>query len=233
MILNTIVAESLNYISEELEKKLINNEKKEEIIAKVVSDIFKEHKKVIFNGNGYSEEWKKEAIEKRKLWHLKTLPEAVKEMSSEKNINLFTKMGVLSKTELLVQQHTLFENFSKTITIEADCLQSMAQTYILPSAMEFKKNFYSSIDSNIQKEYYNNINHLIDTLILSIQNLEKTRQKSKLFSDEDQAFEHSMYCRNELMQSMNEVRIICDLLENIIDDKLWPFPKYSEILLMK
>jgi len=234
MILNSIVADSLNYIADELAKEIKPDRKLEDAVSAVVARVCKVHKRVVFGGNGYSEEWKREATEKRGLWHLRTLPEAVAQMASEKNTALFEKLGVLSKTELLVEQHTMYEIYSKSMAIEADCMLAMVQSGIVPVALEFKSKLAASVDLKepAQEKYLSGFNKAITSLLDSVEKLKESRRHSKKFGEE-QFFEQCVFFRSEVTESMANLRGVVDSLENIVDDRLWPFPKYSEMLFLK
>lgn len=236
-ILNAIVADSLEYVAAELEKEAAAAklaQPSQDVINSVVSRILKEHKRALFNGNGYSDEWRQEATEVRKLWHLKTLPEAVREFSSEKNVTLFERCGVLSKKEVLIQQATMFENYCKTIQIESDTLYNMVQTYILPAVLEYKKTVVAALDiaDASQKQYSTAYTTLVSRLLTHLAALKEKKTKAKAFHEEE-AFEQATFYRNEVYDAMVALRAISDELETLVDDKLWPFPKYSEMLFLK
>jgi len=226
MILNAIAAESLNYIADELEKEM-KTKSKDAAVTAVVGRIFKEHKRVIFDGNGYSNEWKQEAA-RRGLVNLRTLPEAVEQMSSLKNIELFSSISVLNLTELKVQQHTIFEIFNKTIDIESDCMLTMVTAHILPVVLEFKRSAAQSLDLKepIQQQYLDSINSLVTRLISAIEEQKNVLQSARGFH-EDQLLDQSKFYRNEVMDTMIKTRTVADSLEKICDDRTWPFPKYS------
>lgn len=237
-ILNTIVADSIDFVSAELEKEAKNAGLKApntDVINAVVTRILKEHRRAIFNGNGYSDEWRKEATDVRKLWHLKTLPEAVREFSSDKNVTLFERHGVLSKKEVLIQQATMFENYSKTIQIEAETEYNMVQSHILPAALEYKKTVVGSLDEKdpVQKEYLDRYSALISKVLTGLNVLKEKKNLAKSLHDEDKAFEQATLYRTEVYDSMTALRVVADELESLVDDKLWPFPKYSEMLFLK
>jgi len=233
-ILNSVVADSLNYIADLLEKEIGAERKLEDCVSTVIGRVLKEHRRVLFAGNGYSEEWKKEATEKRGLWHLRTLPEAANEMSSEKNVELFAKLGVLSKKELLVEQHTLFEIFSKSIAIEASCMIAMVQSAVLPVVFEFQQKLMASMDCSdpVQEKYVSNYKKKVSLLIETLESLKEKNEGAKIMG-EDNLIEQSTFYRNEIMDAMDHTRSICDSLEDLVDDRLWPFPKYSEMLFLK
>jgi len=233
MILNTVMAESMNFVSDELEKLLKSGMKLDLAVHAVVSKLLKEHHRVVFNGNGYSDEWRKEA-EKRGLPNLRTTPEAIAVLSAAKNVEIFEKTGVLNKRELMSTQTIMYENFSKTVAIEAECTVTMAQTYILPVALEHKRNVAAAIDNTdaVQSKLLKDCNKWITDLINNIETLKAAKEQAKKFHEEH-LHEQAMYYRKEVMDAMAAVRTVCDTLETVVDDKLWPFSKYSEILFLK
>jgi glutamine synthetase len=144
-------------------------------------------------------------------------------------------LAILSKKELLVQQHTIYEHFSKTIAIESDCLLDMLRSHVLPAAFEFRGKLAQFVDPKEQRQvdHLNHVSKLVSDLIAAIEQQATVQQKAKEFDSEEHAHEQATYYRNEVMNAMAESRRISDLLEKVIDDKLWPFPKYSELLFLK
>jgi len=231
--LNAIVAESLNFIADELERFTANNMKLDIAVQSVVSTILKEHKRCIFNGNGYSEEWRKEAAN-RGLPNLRTTPEGINALSAEKNIALLEKLGILTKREIHSTQHIMFETYSKTVAIEAECLSSMVSSYIVPAAFEYKRNLVASVDPKepLQAKQLDLVNKGISTLLQNIEDLNKVKETARNISEE-KLFEQATFYRNDVMDVMAKTRAASDALEVVVDDKLWPFPKYSELLFLK
>lgn len=233
MILNAILADSLHFMADEIEQGLKSNNNVEEVVPAVVKKTLKEHQRAIYNGNGYSQEWVEEA-KRRGIPNLATTPEAVQQMASEKNVKLFEKLDILTAKELHSMQHVNFEIFIKHVNIEADCLYMMANSYVLPTALEYKQRLMSTLDAAdpVQAEVLANYNRLVSRLIVSMRKLNEVRTKAKEF-DEDKLFEQSSFYRNQVMDAMADTRAACDQLEMEIDDKIWPFPKYSELLFLK
>jgi len=233
MILNTVMAESMNFVSDELEKLLKTGMKLDVAVHSIVSKLLKEHHRVVFNGNGYSDEWRKEA-ERRGLPNLRTTPDAIAVLAAPKNVEIFEKTGVLNKREVLSTQTIMYENFSKTVAIEAECTLTMAQSYILPVALEHKRNVAASIDNAdpAQSKLLKDVNKWITDLINNLETLKNVKEQAKKFHEEH-LHEQAVFYRNEVMDAMAAVRSVCDSLESVVDDKLWPFPKYSEILFLK
>lgn len=233
MILNTVMAESMNFVSDELEKQLKSNLKMDFAVHSIVSKLLKEHGRVVFNGNGYSDDWRKEA-ERRGLPNLRTTPEAIGVLSTPKTVELFEKTGVLNRREVASTQTIMYENFSKTVAIEAECTVTMAQTYVLPVALEHKRNIAASVDSAdpVQAKLVKDVSKSVTDLVNAIDALKGVKEQAKKFH-EDHLHEQATFYRNEVMDAMAATRTVCDTLESHVDDKLWPFPKYSEMLFLK
>jgi len=231
--LNAIVAESLNFIADELERYTSQNMKIDIAVQMVVSTILKEHKRVVFNGNGYSDEWRKEA-ESRGLPNLRTTPEGINALSAEKNVALLEKLGILTKREIISTQHIMFETYSKTVAIEAECLTTMASSYIVPAAFEYKRNLAAAVDPKepLQAKALDIVNKGISTLLGSIEELTKVKDQARHLNEEH-LFEQATFYRQQVMDAMAKTRAASDALEVVVDDKLWPFPKYSELLFLK
>jgi glutamine synthetase len=136
---------------------------------------------------------------------------------------------------MLVQQHTLYENFSKTIAIESACLLDMATSYILPAAFEFRSKLAQSIDIKCPRQvaHLESVSKLISDLLGALENHKIAQEKAKEIDAEEHPHEQATLYRTEVFDCMGVTRHLCDSLEKVVDDKLWPFPKYSEILFMK
>jgi len=235
MLLNCIFSDSLNILSDLIEDKIKQCPKEpvEELVRDIIKTTLKEHQRAIFNGNGYAAYWIEEA-KRRGLPNLATTPEAIEAMAAEKNIQLFEKLAVLNRKELLSMVHVNYEIFSKHVAIEADSLHSMASAYVLPTALEYKQRLLATLDpkDNLQAKLLEKYAHQVSALLQGIHDLDAARRKAKEF-DEEHLHEQATFYRGAVMTAMCHVREACDTLEEVIDDKLWPFPKYSEILCLK
>lgn len=232
-VLNTIVAEVLEQIADRLEKaKDVNAE-----VQKIVQEIFKNHKRIIFNGNNYSDEWVKEA-EKRGLPNICSTVEAVSCFILDKNINVLEKHGVLSKAELESRYEINLELYIKTINIEALTMLEMAKRQILPAVIEFSTMLGTSIntikaaspnaDISAQTELLNEVCTLLASFKKNIHLLEaKTDEASKMHGN---TYKQACFYRDEVFKQMASLREAADKLETIVDEKIWPFPTYGELL---
>jgi glutamine synthetase len=238
LILNTIIADSIRYLRTEIKTTMEKDGISfNDAVQTVVQKTLKQHYRVVFNGDGYSQEWRDEA-KRRGLPNIPSTAEALRALSEEKNLELFESLGVLTRAELKSRQHILFENYNKTIHIEAKSLISIAQTSILPAAMSYQKRVADIITSiqqadpkaqvNNQKAHLSEVVGEVEGLINAVASLKKSLSEYP----EDDA-EQATYLYNEVCSKMGDVRAHCDKLETIVDDDLWPLPKYSEMLFLR
>ena len=233
VFLNTAVAEELCQFADELEK---SKDFQKDIQALVLKTI-KEHKRIIFNGNGYDDAWVKEA-EKRGLSNLKSTPEALVHILDEKNKKLLEKHGVYSESEIVSRFEIHNESYSKVINIEAETMLDMAKKYILPVGSKFagkladtiasKKAVCDAADVTYETEMLTKVSSLTSEIYKKVQQLEKdVRDVKKLSGD---ASKTAFFYREHVFESMNELRISADELETIVPKELWPFPSYGDLL---
>ncbi|MBP0982236.1 MAG: glutamine synthetase III [Oscillospiraceae bacterium] len=229
-VLNTIVADSLKLFADELEKADDFQSALHDLLVKTI----KEHRRVIFNGNGYGSEWPVEA-EKRGLPNLKSTVAAVPCLTDKKSVELFTKFGVYSEVELHARQEINYENYSKIINIEALTTSDMAKTEILPAVMKYAKDICDmaaskkavGVDPAVEVAIANKVNTLTISLNEKIDVLNAAIVKAQGISDiPEQA---KVYC-DEVFVAMQSLRAVADELETIVGEEYWPFPTYDELL---
>ena len=231
-ILNTIVAESLDYISDYLEGK----DDIDKALNEVLKKILKEHKAIIFNGNNYAPEWVEEA-ESRGLLNLKSSAEALPHYTDEKNIKLFEKHGVYTKLELESRKEILLEKYCQTINIEALTMLEMVKKDIIPAICNYskdltegalaKKNLSSDIDVSLETSLVSKISSLSACLSKKTSELDKVLLDAKDIEDSE---ELAKFYHDTVLSQMNEVRAIADELETIVGKGYWPFPTYTDLL---
>jgi glutamine synthetase len=224
-MLNTIVAESLDYLATELESALKTKKDFNTAVQEIVSKTIKEHQAVLFNGNCYSEEWKKEAA-KRGLPNLVTTAECLPLINGKKAADLFGKYKIFSKTEVDSRHEIYAENYVKTIHIEAESAIEVAGTMILPAALNYKTMLAQAATTKLQKELLTGLDALIDALIEKHQNLKKVVSGIP----EGEAQKTADYCCSKVIPAMLSLRETADVLEESVDDDLWPLPTYTELL---
>jgi len=232
-ILNTIVAESLSQIADRLEKA----DNFDEELQLLLKEIVEKHKRIIFNGNNYSEEWVKEA-EKRGLPNIRSSVEAIPALIKEKNVKLMEKHGVLNKAELESRYEISLENYVKTINIEALTMLDIAKRQILPASVNFATKIAESINSvkatglnvdiSAQTGLLEEVSSLISEFKKNISELENAvNEASNMNSD---SYSKACYYRDVVFTKMGILREIGDKLESIVDAELWPLPTYADML---
>ena len=230
-ILNTVVADVLKEFADELEKA-------EDFTATVHDLIHKtyvEHKRVIFNENGYSEEWIKEA-EKRGLPNLPTMVDAIPALTYDKTIETCERHKVLCRLELQSRAEIHYESYIKQINIEARTMIDIASKQILPAVIKYKgsvANSLSSIkeiggDTSVEQELLNNITENVKLFYQNLKILEQETEKAHHLQCSNQ--EQALFYRNHVAKAMEELRKPADELEMLVDENIWPFPTYGELL---
>jgi glutamine synthetase len=235
-VLNTIVAESLDYIATELEKGTAGGKKLEDAITALLPVILTDSKKVIFNGDGYTEEWHAEAA-KRGLPNLKTTVDAIPMIIRKDSIDLFAKYKVFSEKELQSRYVIFSESYVKTITIEANMMVMMAKTMILPAALRYQGEVATTVsatkavgvDCASTVEALKDLSTTVTGFYAAIAALEKANDHHA----EGDAYAHAKYCRDVVVPKMADLRTLGDKLETLVADDLWPIPTYREMLFIK
>lgn len=232
-ILNTIVAEVLSEVADRLEKAANVNAEVKAILTEFVT----KHKKVVFNGNGYSDEWVVEA-EKRGLPNIKTTVEAAKALISEKNIAVMEKHSVLSRVEMESRYEIELENYIKTINIEALTMIEMAKRQILPAVIKFATSLANSIntikatgvaaDVSAQTDLLTEVSTLTASLKKNIAVLEEAVEKAA--NAHGDTYEQASMFRFDVFEKMGYLREVADTLETLVDKELWPMPTYGDLL---
>jgi glutamine synthetase len=235
-VLNTIVAESLDYIATELEKATAGGKSLGKAIQDLLPGILKESKKVVFNGDNYTAEWHAEAG-KRGLPNLKTTVDAIPEIVSKESVALFAKYKVFSERELQSRYTIFCENYVKTITIEANMMVMMARTMILPAALRYQTEVAQAVtatkaagvENSAQLEHLKDLSGVITKFQGSIASLDHAVNHH---GDGD-PFAHAKHARDAVVPKMAELRALGDKLETLVADDLWPLPTYREMLFIK
>ena len=233
IMLNSAVAESLEIYADRLEKADDFETALHEMIKKTIKD----HKRIIFNGNGYDDEWIKEATEKRGLMNLRTTPDAIPHLLDKKNVDMLTHHKVFSETELKSRCEITLENYCKTVTIEANTMSEIARREILPAIEEYtaflaktaknKKAVDESVPCTYETDVIKKLSGLASQIYGGLDELDKAVIK---LSDAADVEEEGYMIRDELLPKMNEVRVACDEAEVITAEKFWPFPTYGDLI---
>jgi glutamine synthetase len=231
--LNTIVAEILSQFADRLEKA--SNFDAE--VQKLLQEVVKKHMRIVFNGNGYSEDWLVEA-EKRGLPNIKTTVESIKAIIAEKNLAVMEKHKVLSRVEMQSRYEISLEHYIKTINIEALTMLDMAKRQILPAVINFTTDIAASINSiqatgleidmSAQVELLTEVSSLAAAFKKKIAELEAVVEKAHHL--EGETYDHAAYFRFVIFDKMAELRAVADKLETLVDADMWPLPTYGDIL---
>ncbi len=231
IVLNTIVAKELRGFYEELK----DAKDFRSAVAELVKKTYKEHKRIVFNGNNYSEEWVREA-EKRGLLNLKSSPDAYDTFISPKNIALFEEFGIYSSVEVHSRYEILNEEYSKTIHIEALTLTDMINRQVLPAVESYaakvaggvaaKKAVLPDLKLAAESALLTKLGELTDDLYAAVNELEKLTDTAGSYEGSAEAH----FYRNSVIPQMDKVREYADALELIVDQKDWPYPTYGEML---
>ncbi|WP_026912901.1 glutamine synthetase III [Patulibacter minatonensis] len=223
-VLNTMTAEAIDDLNERLEAKLEAGTELAAAVTELTAEVYKAHKRVVFGGDGYSQEWQDEAA-KRGLLNHRTTPDALPELVTEKSIKLFERYEVLSEREIEARYDVLVEQYSAKLNIEAETCASMARTLILPAGIAQ----LSRVESVGLEKQAAEVRALVDTFYDKILHLEKLNATEGELAD----LEHAKFLRDEVLPAMESVRETADELEKIVADDLWPLPHYSEMLFIK
>ena len=232
--LNTMMAESLDYVATELEKATKGDPKKlNEAVQKLLQKIMKEHDKVIFNGDGYSEEWHKEA-EKRGLPNLKTTTDALPVLTSPEVVKLFTSYGVFSEAELKSREEIYFEQYCKTIATEANLVIRMARTIIFPAAMRYQGELAATC-ANLKAAGHDYKVVTLEDVTAKLRSMQAAvgELEKKLEHEADGTHAEAKHMCNAILPAMLKVREYADALEAVVADDLWALPSYQEMLFIK
>jgi len=223
-ILNTIVAEAIDDLASKLEAALKSTKDIEKAVLKVVKDAYSANKRIVFGGDGYSEEWHAEA-KRRGLLNLRTTPDALPQMIEKSTVAMFKKYKVLSKRELESRYEVAVEQYAVKLNIEGETASSLAHTQLIPAAIRHLAELRAAgID-----ELTTMTEALVEELVFAVSKLDEANAGHP---DGDE-LKHAIYMRDVVIPAMSDVRDVADRLEKVVADDLWPLPKYSEMLFIK
>ncbi|MCC6676542.1 MAG: glutamine synthetase III [Phycisphaerales bacterium] len=234
-VLNTIVADSLDFICSQLEKSLGKDHTEARLqsaVRSVLQKIIKQHKRVIFNGDGYDKAWHTEAA-KRGLPNLRDTVSALPVLTAKKNIDVFRRFKVLSKLEIESREHIYVEKFNKQVLIEAETATNMARTQILPAAIRHQTELAEAVAAteaadvdaaDLRGELEAHV-ELVNKFRAAIEKLEGVVKAHPA-----DIFDHAGQIRDEVRPAMADIRELADELENRVAEDIWPLPSYREML---
>nr|WP_294692191.1 glutamine synthetase III [uncultured Blautia sp.] len=234
IILNTAVAECVHQFAEQL--KNVPEDKMEDAIHELIKKTIIDHKRVIFNGNGYTDEWIEEA-EKRGLFNLKSTPDALPQWIADKNIELFTKYHIFTKEEIESRYEIWLESYSKILNIESNTMVEMVQKDFLPSVFAYidkvaatavaKKSVVSDVSTASEGKLIKELSQLADEISTGLETLKA--DTAKALATEDPLANAKAY-QTVVLSDMDELRKSVDAAETLIPDALLPYPTYDKLL---
>jgi glutamine synthetase len=233
--MNTILADSLTWVADNLESRMKAGEDLNTAAQGVLKEIMDKHRNVIFGGNGYSPEWHKMAVEERGLANLRTTADALPVLKADYIEELFTRMGVFTPVELESRFDVYAEQYLLAIEVEAKLVVSMAKTIIYPAAVRYLSELSlaianaAAIGIEIDKESAQTVSNLIKLLMDGVSKLSAAIAKQDFASIE----EHMQYSAQTIRPLMDQVREYADTLEGEVADNFWPLPTYQEMLFVK
>ena len=233
VMLNTAVAESLKQFADVLESAYDFETALHELVKSTVRD----HKRIIFNGNGYDEKWIKEATEKRGLLNLRTTPDALPAVLNKKNVDLLTSHNVMSLVEIKSRYEITLENYCKTVNIEGLTMIDMARKEILPAVESYVKDLSETlvaktavlptISAKYERTLIEKLSVIVEEIDAAANSLESSLIEYKTITDVTKS---AALIRDVILQKMAELRIVADEAETLTAEKYWPFPTYDKLL---
>lgn len=237
-ILNLIVADQLNAFKSKVDEKINSGTEKETAIKEVLRQELNDCWKIVFNGDGYSDDWVKEA-EKRGLPNIKSTPEALEAYISDQSIELFTRNNIFTVNEAKARYNVMIEEYISKIDIEARLIEEISNSQIIPAVIEYQNKLIKNVrdlqgiglhrEADDLKVLLMKVSEHMRGLIEGVNKLAKEREKAESAPSESETAK-SLY--NNVKPCFDDVRFHADKLELIVDDKLWPLPKYRELLFL-
>ena len=233
IMLNGAVAQSLKLFADELEKA----DDFEGALHDLIRRTIHEHKRIIFNGNGYDDAWIKEATEKRGLLNLRTTPDAMLTILEEKNVSMLTGLKIFTKAEIESRYEIMMENYVKTVSIEAQTMLDMTRREILPAVERYTKELSDTLaaklavipglPSRYETGAITKLSTLADQIDAQAGELEQAVLHLKTITS---VTESAFYIRDAILSRMAALRVVCDEAETVTDERCWPFPTYGDLL---
>lgn len=230
IVLNTIVAEAFSEACDELEQA----ENFDEALNALIARYAKDHHRIIFNGDGYSEEWVKEA-ERRGLPNIESMVEAIPALESESSVRVFEKFHVFTEAELKSRVEIKYENYAKVINIEARTMIDMASKQILPAIVRYTKTLADTVnavkaagvDADVQMEVLREVSTLLKEVRDALVELKRVTEEA---TKKEVGKEQAEYFRFTVFPAMKALRVPVDALEMIVDKEAWPMPSYGDLM---
>ncbi len=233
--MNTMLADSLNWIAEKLEAELNGGTTQADAVVKVLKELMTEHGNAVFGGDGYSSEWHEAAVKERGLKNIPTTADALPALREASVKKLFADTGVLSPVELESRFEVYAEQYVLSIEVEAKLVIDMAKTSIYPVAMSYLSGLaktgkrMAKMKIDLDNSTAETVAAEVNAMMSAVEKLSEAMEKEDFASTE----EHMQFCANDIRSLMDEVRAHADTLEAEVSDELWPLPKYQEMLFIK
>jgi glutamine synthetase len=227
-VLNTIVAQSIDDLSDKLDKAHDGGSLEDAIVA-VIKEAWTDHKRVVFDGDNYSEDWHAEA-ESRGLANLRQTPDALPWLVEPATVEVFERYEVLSERELESRYEVYLEQYTTTINIEGETAAAIARTMLLPAAIKWLAALEQAEGGTGIARLKEELSALVDEFVETIFALEAVNRSHP---ETDDVLEGAKYVQSAVIDAMAKVRGVADKLEKVVPDDLWPLPKYSEVLFIK
>jgi len=228
-VLNTIVAEAIDDLAAQVSEQTGGGASLEEAVLATVRTAWSDHKRVVFGGDNYSDDWHAEA-ERRGLANLRQTPEALPWLIEPSTVDVFSRYDVLSERELHARYDVFAEQYATTINIEGETAASIARTMLLPAAIQWYATLDAADDAKGVKRLKEELAGLIDEFVEAIFALEAANGDHP---EDPDVLEEATYVQTSVIPAMEAARAVADRLERVVPDDLWPLPKYSEILFIK
>ena len=233
IVLNTIVAEAFKEAADSLQ----DAEDFDMAVHDMIKKLFMEHKRIIFSGNGYSDEWVKEA-EERGLPNIRSMVEAIPALVTDKAVKLFEEFHVFTRTELYSRVEVEYEGYSKAINIEAKTMMDMAGKQIIPAVIRYTtqladsigavKNVCPEADMSVQRDMLIETSSLLAEMKHALTHLQSVTEEAAAMKYDGKAQAHCYH--DEVVPAMEALRVPADKLEMLVDKELWPFPSYGDLM---
>jgi glutamine synthetase len=223
-VLNTIAADSIDALAEDIEAKMRSGTEMEEAVREVIKDTYKNHGRIVFGGDNYSEEWEAEAA-RRGLLNLKTTVDALPELISDQTVAAFSNYGVLNERELESRHEVRAEQYVIRVNTEAETAADIARTMILPATVRHLNELKGAGQADLIEESSGLLNELVARI--------KVLEEVNAVHDDGDLVTEAAYMRDKVLPAMASVREVADRLERIVANDLWPLPKYQEMLLIR
>lgn len=231
IMLNTMVAEALDEFATILE----NATDFEKEVHDLIKTTILEHERILFNGNGYDDTWVKEA-EKRGLMNFPSTPDALPHYVDEKNVALFEKYGVYTRTEMQSRLDIIISEYSKAIKIEAETMVNMSKKNIIPSMLSYIASLAKGVQvkqaigvqqNSVEMALLTTVNDLVEKAHAKTEELNRVSQEAKEIIDSNK---QAKFYQSQVLPLMEELRYLCDSMEQVCSKKYWPFPSYGDLL---